>query len=38
MHYLALNFNEDKFVHRVINSDAILRETTFEFKDDNLLI
>ena len=31
-------FNEDKFVHRVINSDAILRETTFEFKDDNLLI
>jgi nucleoside-diphosphate-sugar epimerase len=31
-------FQEDKFVHRVINSDAILRETTFEFKDDNLLI
>ena len=32
------NFNEDKFVHRVINSNAILMETTFEFKDGNLLI
>ena len=31
-------FQENKFVHRVINSDAILRETAFEFKDDNLLI
>ena len=34
----APKFQENKFVHRVINSDAILRETTFEFKDDNLLI
>ena len=34
----APKFQNDKFVLRVINSDAILRETTFEFKDDNLLI
>ena len=34
----APKFDKEKFVHRVIISDAILRETTFEFKDDNLLI
>ena len=34
----APKFDKEKFVHRVIISDAILKETTFEFKDDNLLI